>query len=389
MCYKSFIVSAAMFLLAVVTVSAQECGGKMKSYSFVEAQGGVQLTATDADMSKLITPTAAFSVGHFFTPVVGARLHVNAWQAKSGFDDIDKYYKWNYITPSADLMFNLSNLFSGSSQHLLNVMFLGGIGLNYAWNNDELKDMGVMTQRTPLAWKDNRLSHNIRAGLRLETDVTKPLGLSLEVDANNTDDRFNSKTNDADDWQFLAMVGISYRFGRTAKKCYKTEPAPVPVVQEAKHVVEEVKPVVEEKPVVEAKPLVEAKPVVVEKKPEPKEVVKSEKLNEEIFYVICKSDPTANGIDQMQRVADFMKKYKDARVKVVGYADKGTGNPKINQMYAERRAKECKETLVKKYGCDASRIDVDSKGDTVQPFSENDKNRCVIIDSQAQYKVYE
>ena len=91
----------------------------------------------------------------------------------------------------------------------------------------------------------------------------------------------------------------------------------------------------------------------------------------------------------MQRVADFMKKYKDARVKVVGYADKGTGNPKINQMYAERRAKECKDTLVKKYGCDASRIDIDSKGDTVQPFSENDKNRCVIIDSQAQYKVIE
>ena len=381
MCYKNFVVSAAMFLLAVITVSAQECGGKMKSYNFVEAQGGVQLTATDADMSKLITPTAAFSIGRFFTPVVGARLHVNAWQAKSGFDDIDKYYKWNYITPSADLMFNLTNLFSGSSQHLLNVMLLGGIGLNYVWNNDELKDMGVMTQRTPLAWNNNRLSHNIRAGLRLETDVTKPLGLSLEVDANNTDDRFNSKSNDADDWQFLAMVGVSYRFGRTAKKCCKTEPVPVPVV--------EAKPVVVEQPVVEEKPFVEAKPVVVEKKPEPKEVVKSEKLNEEIFYVICKSDPSASGTDQMQRVADFMKKYKDARVKVVGYADKGTGNPQINQMYAERRAKECKETLVKKYGCDASRIDIDSKGDTVQPFSENDKNRCVIIGSQAQYKVYE
>ena len=371
-----------MSLLASGNVSAQKCCNDFRPYWFVEGQGGVQLTSTDADMSKLITPTAAFSVGRFFTPVVGARLHVNAWQAKSGFDDLDKYYKWNYITPSADLMFNLSNLFSGSSKHAVNVMLLGGIGLNYAWNNDELKDMGVMTERTPLAWKDNRLSHNVRAGLRLETDVTKPLGLSLEVDANNTDDRFNSKTNDADDWQFLAMVGVSYRFGRTAKKCCKAEPVPVPVVEQ--------KPVVEEKPVVvEEKPLVEEKPVVVEKKPEPKEVVKSEKLNEEIFYVICKSDPSVSGVDQMQRVADFMKKYKDARVKVVGYADKGTGNPQINQMYAERRAKECKDTLVKKYGCDASRIDIDSKGDTVQPFSENDKNRCVIIDSQVQYKVYE
>ena len=276
MCYKHFFLSAAMILLAGSTVSAQGNDSDLKSYSFVEAQGGVQLTATDADMSKLITPTAAFSVGRFFTPVVGARLHVNAWQAKSGFDDLNKYYKWNYITPSADLMFNLTNLLTGTSQHMLNVMFLGGIGLNYAWGNDELKDMGVMTERTPLAWKDNRLSHNIRAGLRLETDVTKPLGVSLEVAANNTDDRFNSKTNDADDWQFTAMLGVSYRFGKKYRKC-EAAPVPVPVVQEAKPVVEETKPVVEEKP------FVEAKPVVAEKKPEPKEVVKSEKLNEEIF----------------------------------------------------------------------------------------------------------
>ncbi len=380
--HKNFFMTAALSMLMVGAVQAQDTRGALKSYSIVEAQGGVQLTATDVKMDKLITPTAALSIGHFFSPVVGARLHVNAWESKSGFSDIDKYYKWKYITPDLDLLVNLTNLFSKKSNNLLNVMLIGGVGLTYAWDNDELKDLKMPANRIPLAWDDNRLSHNIRAGLRLETDVTKPLGVSLEVAANNTDDRFNSKTNDADDWQFTAMLGVSYRFGKKYRKC-EAAPVPVPVVQEAKPVVEETKPVVEEKP------FVEAKPVVVEKKPEPKEVVKSEKLNEEIFYVICKSDPSASGTDQMQRVADFMKKYKDARVKVVGYADKGTGNPKINQMYAERRAKECKDTLVKKYGCDASRIDIDSKGDTVQPFSENDKNRCVIIDSQAQYKVIE
>ena len=84
-----------------------------------------------------------------------------------------------------------------------------------------------------------------------------------------------------------------------------------------------------------------------------------------------------------------MNKYKDARVKIVGYADKGTGNAKINAKYAKNRAEECKNALVKLYGCDGSRIDIDSKGDTVQPFTENDKNRCVIIDSSAQYEVYE
>ena len=51
---------------------------EIKSYNFVEAQGGMQWTSPMPRSDKLlITPTAALSFGHYFTPVVGARLHVN------------------------------------------------------------------------------------------------------------------------------------------------------------------------------------------------------------------------------------------------------------------------------------------------------------------------
>ena len=371
---KYLLLTAALSLMAVCTVSAQEdTRDQLRSYSFVEAQGGLQMTATDADMTKLMTPTAAISFGHYFTPYIGLRLHINAWQSKAGFSDLDQYYKWKYVTPSADLMVNLTNLILKSPQHVLNVIFLGGVGLNYAWDNNELKDLKLPLSKIPMSWKDDKLSHNLRAGLRLETDVTKALGLSLEVAANSTDDRFNSKLNDADDWQFTTMLGVSYRFSKRYQK-----PAPIltPIIQE----------VIEDN----SADIAPATPAIVEeKKPEPKAVVKTESLHEEIFYVICKSDPTEGGQAQLQRVADFMKKYKDAKVQIVGYADRGTGNPQINVMYAERRAAECKDALVNKYGCDAVRINIDSKGDTVQPFTENDKNRCVIIDSKAQYTVFE
>jgi outer membrane protein OmpA-like peptidoglycan-associated protein len=326
-------------------------------------------------MDKLFTPTAALSFGHYFTPVVGARLHVNAWQAKSGFSATEQYYKWKYVTPDLDLMLNLSNLFGcpkNAGNRFLNVILLGGIGLNYAWDNDELKDLKLDARLAPLAWDDNRLSHNLRAGLRLETNQTKPVGLSLEVNANSLSDRFNSKTNDADDWQFTAMLGLSFRFGHKYKK---SEPAPVPVAP----VVEEVKP--------------EPAPVVVEeKKPEKKAVVKHEnvKLHKEVFYAIRVSEnETPSAI--MKQVADFMKEYKDAKITIVGYADKGTGNPTINRGYAKKRADQFKNDLVSRYGIDASRITTDSKGDTVQPFAENDKNRCVIIDGEGtkEYTVYE
>ena len=86
-----------------------------------------------------------------------------------------------------------------------------------------------------------------------------------------------------------------------------------------------------------------------------------------------------------------MKQYKDVRVFAVGYADKGTGTPQLNAKYAQKRAQQFKEDLVNRYGVSAESITIDSKGDTVQPFDENDKNRCVIIDAEGvrEYTVFE
>lgn len=374
---KRMLTTMALSVLVAGVVSAQK-EGMLKSYSYVEAQGGVQMTATNAPMDKLITPTAALSFGHYFTPAVGARLHVNAWQSKAGIIN-GEYYKWNYVTPDLDLMLNLSNIICPGKTHPLNVILLGGVGLNYAWDNDELKALNADPREVPLMWDKNRLSHNLRAGLRLETNPAKPLGLSLEVNANSLDDRFNSKTNDSDDWMFTAMLGVSFRFGHKYCQCKKApEPAPV------------VKP--------EPKP--EPKPVVVEKKTEPKPVVKTEKkavvkqeavkLHKEVFYQI-RENTDEQPATAIKEVADFMKNHKDAKITVVGYADKGTGNAQLNKMYAQKRAQQFKDDLVKKYGCDAARISIDSKGDTVQPFAENDKNRCVIVDGTAvkEYTVYE
>ena len=359
---KKIIATAVMALLAGGTVAAQ---GHMKSYSYVEAQGGVQMTSTNAKMTKLITPTGALSFGHYFTPVVGARLHFNGPQAKSGFEGLDQYYKWNYVTSSADLLVNLTTLFTKNYANPLNVILLGGIGLNYAWDNDELKDLNLNPSIAPLAWDDNRLTHNLRAGLRLETNVTKPIGVSLELAANSLDDRFNSKTNDRDDWMFTAMVGLAYRFGY---RDYK----PTKVVRQVE---EEVWVDVPDTIIVNEK-----RPIVTEEK---------KKIEEVIFFEIRQSDTkAAQGTEKaIKDVADLMKTSDDAVFTLTGYADKGTGNPKLNQMYAKRRADDVTKILIEEHGLDASRLTSDSKGDTVQPFEENDKNRCVIITGEGTFKV--
>lgn len=352
--------AASLLLMGGVAVAQDQ---NWQSFSYVEAQGGLQLTSTNAPMDKLMMPTAALSFGHYFTPVVGARLHVNAWQSKSGFKDLDQYYKWKYVTPSVDLLLNLSNLLGQNQDRALNVILLGGVGLNYAWDNDELKDLGIAPQRIPLAWDDNRLSHNLRAGLRLETNMSKPLGISLEVNANSLDDRFNSKINDADDWQFTAMLGLNFRFGYKGKKH-------IPVTRQIEESVWEDVPVV--KKVKKQEPYMAEEPVT---------------LHKEVFYDIRVSDNVDPSVIQAE-VAKFMKENPDSKVYIVGYADKGTGNARLNKMYAERRAETFKKDLIEKHGVNGDMLVVDSKGDTVQPFPDNnDKNRCVIIDATGKVKV--
>ena len=358
---KRLMTLAASLLLMGGAAMAQD--QSWQSFSYVEAQGGLQLTSTNAPMDKLMMPTAALSFGHYFTPVVGARLHVNAWQSKSGFKDLDQYYKWKYVTPSVDLLLNLSNLLGQNQDRALNVILLGGVGLNYAWDNDELKDLGIAPQRIPLAWDDNRLSHNLRAGLRLETNMSKPLGISLEVNANSLDDRFNSKINDADDWQFTAMLGLNFRFGYKGKKH-------IPVTRQIEESVWEDVPVV--KKVKKQEPYMTEEPVT---------------LHKEVFYDIRVSDNVDPSIIQAE-VAKFMKENPDSKVYIVGYADKGTGNARLNKMYAERRAETFKKDLIEKHGVNGDMLVVDSKGDTIQPFPDNnDKNRCVIIDATGKVKV--
>lgn len=374
---KILFVAAAALLTSNAVMAQGDCkkGPHLKSYNYFELQGGVDWTTTNAKIDKLLMPMGALSFGHYFTPVVGARLHASGLQGKGRFEDLNTDYKWNFVTADADLLINLSNLFSCNYARPLNLIFVGGVGLVNSWKNDDLNAIVAQNPNlAPLAWDNgHHLSHNLRAGLRLETNVTKPFGLSLELAANSMTDRFNGKTNDADDWMISGMIGLSWRFGHRYTK-------PRQVVRQIE---EEVWVDVPDTIIVKEK-----RPVVVEEK---------KKIQETIFFKIRQSDADkATGTDEaIKKVADLMKTSDDAIFTVTGYADKGTGNARVNKMYAKRRAddvtkklvEEVTDKLIKEHGVDASRLKTDSKGDTVQPFEENDKNRCVIITGEGTFKV--
>lgn len=361
----------ALFALAAVTAvpaSAQENGRNYEPYpyTFIGVQGGAQVTFSNPKFSNLVTPVGAVSVGHFFTSAVGARLNVQGWQNKSGYKIAgdDKTYKFNYITTDLDLMFNLSNIIWPKNAHAFNVILFGGVGLDYAWHNKEQKALVTQYAITePMAWDDDRICHNFRVGLQFEVNVAKHLGVNLEVAANHLNDRYNSKSNGGPDWQATALVGLTYKFGFKKKHV----PAPAPVAQPVTPAPAPAPPVVKEEP-----------------KPAPVVEKKKEKTSAEIFYAIGKSEPTGVEADKVARLGEWLKSHPTAKVTLTGHADAGTGTADINMRLSKERANNVAKVLTEKYGVSSDRISISYKGDTVQPYSDNDRNRVVVSVAEEQ-----
>ncbi len=341
---------------------------QFKKHAFLDLQGGAQYTLGEAKFGDLISPNVQLGLGYQFNPVFGMRLQANGWQSKGGWSGFrtkpgetpyNATYKFKYVAPGVDFMFNLSNLFCGwNPNRVLNVTaFLGG-GANIAWDNDEVNELATTMKNQndynlEYLWDGTKVRPYGRAGLELAFKVSKSVSLMLEGNANITSDKYNSKKAGNPDWYFNALAGLRINLGKSATKKEKPvepEPAPAPVQK-----VEEPAPA----------------PAPVEKK--------VEEIRRDIFFTINSNKISEKENKKILEVIDFLVKYPEAKVVVTGYADKGTGNDRINDRIAAKRAAAVVWMLEKRYGIPAERIIEESKGSRVQPFAENDKNRVSIM----------
>lgn len=322
-------------------------------HMFFGLNGGAQVSFTHYDFSKLITPSYGVSFGAYFNPVIGARLHVSGYENKGGIKSLNETYDFNTVTGSADLLLNVTNMFRSDKDHVFNLILLGGVGLAGAWDNDDFHALvAKAAENYPMAWQDRRLSHNVRLGMQLDFNIAKHFGLNLELAANNRADRINSKTTDRNDWAATASLGLIFKFGQ--KKTEKIAEEPVPVAEE----------------------WATRTDTVWYDDITYRDVPEKVTYEDNIYYKIRLSEP--DPASKIQKIADFVKAHKNCSVQVTAYADKATGTPELNMQYSKERAEKVVAALVKA-GVSRSVITSEYKGDTVQPFAENDKNRVAIV----------
>ena len=339
-------------------------------HAFLDIQGGAQYTLGEAKFKDLISPNAQLGFGYQITPWFAPRLQVNAWQSKGGWsawkengtEYAPKTYKYNYVAPGVDFIFDLTNAFGGfNPKRCVSVALFVGGGANIAWGNDDANAIAasIAAQQTykgyelEYLWDGTKVRAFGRGGIEVGFRVSDAVSIMVEGNANILSDHYNSKKAENADWYFNALAGVRINLGKAYN--IKEKPAPEP---EPAPVVEQPKP---------------------QPKPAPKPVVeKIEPYRCDIFFKINKAVASEEELAKLDGLKTYMEKYPKAKVSIVGYADKGTGSAAYNQKISSRRSAYVKNLLINKYGIDASRISEDFKGDTVQPFAENDANRVTI-----------
>lgn len=353
-------------LVAILTVSStvafaqeqrqikEEDKTVFKPHWFMQVQAGAAHTVGEADFTDLISPAAAVNVGYKFAPAFGARLGVSGWQAKAGWVTPSQTYQYKYLQGNLDIMADLSTLFCGfNPKRVFNAYIFGGAGLNHAFDNDEANALDTRSHELEYLWQDKQNLIAGRFGLGCDLRLNDRLAINIEGNANALSDKFNSKKAGNCDWQFNVLVGLNIKLGKSYKKT-------APVYYEPEPIVEQPKP----------------QPVVKQPEPEPVAVV-VEPMKQNIFFALNSALLQKDQQSKIDAMVAYLEKYPASKVAITGYADKETGNPRINMTLSEKRAKIVADALKAK-GIAADRIVTDFKGDTVQPYRVPEENRVSI-----------
>lgn len=337
------------------------------SYNWVGIQGGANMTFSNVDKCKLISPMGGVQLGRYFIPGIGARLSVQGGEARAGYyyfaGNSDHIFKFNYVSTNADVLFNISQLVKPSLNRVFDFALVGGIGVTNAWNRaDMAKTLGAVNM-TPTWDKGNCVVFDTRVGAIFDFHISDHWSMNLEIDGNAYTDKWNGLDNNRMDWQLTGMIGVNYKWG--GKRKVKAVPVPV-----------EVAPAEQWATRIDTTWYDDTEYDIV---------TRDRAINKEIFFTLASDSVRGDFNAQLDAVAEFLKGVKNGEITIVGYSDKETGNAKFNMALSEKRAKATKKALIER-GVDASTIkSVEWKGDTEQPFADNEKNRVCIIKGHGVY----
>ena len=302
----------------------------------------------------------AIALGKWFTPGIGLRTKLQAWNAKQVGPE-NPTSKFNYWTLNEQVMLNLSNLLCGyNPTRVWNVIpfFGGGISRNCD-DNFYAMQLSVGLQSS---WRLCKYANiYVEAGWnRLEEDFDGAYGNTLK------DSHVNRGWEDKDN-NLYAEVGLTFNLG---KSTWEKTPDVDAIKALAQSQIDALNAQLNDANAENAR----LKNMLANQKPveTPKAVKEFITTPVSVFFNINRTNiASQKDLVNVQALAKYAKE-NNCKLSVTGYADSATGTPAINQKLSEGRAATVTEELVK-MGVGRDKITSVGKGgvDELSPISFN------------------
>lgn len=343
---------------------------------FISAGAGAEMLIGNSDVHNSIgdriSPTFNVALGKWFTPGLGLRLQYSGLEAKGsrrGFGSFAKgqpdafgYYdqKFHYMNLHGDVLFNLNALFGGyNPKRVYEVIPYLGAGFTHSYS-------GVN--------KSQALAVN--AGIINKFRVSDAIDINLELSSMMVENKFDRELGGKKDFDGVvaATVGLTYHFKqRGFNKPSKAEQ----LISEA-----ELRDMRNRMNMLSAENQNLKDELANRPEPTTREVVKTvaDVTPYSVFFTIGSAAISDRAMVNIEHLADYLKKYPDVNVQLVGYADAATGSPALNSRLSTQRAEAVANVLVDKFGISRNRIVTEGQGG-VDKYQKIYLNRMVLIEA--------
>ena len=348
---------------------------------FINLSAGGQVYNIDQDIKDVslmdrVAFIPAVSIGKWVSPYWGFRLKGQGLSVDSYYPDTGFKQKNDYANVHLDAMWNLANYWGVySPTKLFNFTPYGGLGWAHRF---KLEDNATVPPRSAYASGDFRRysdAFSINGGVQFGFRLSNRVNLDFDLGITYVGDYFDRIDREGENDHIVhAMGGLTFKLGKTDFEVI--EPMDYALIDDLNSRINAQRREIE---ALSRRP--ESCP---ECPPVAPPVVQPAAINyvpNVVFFRLNSATIDANQQISVFNTANFMKETGE-KIKVIGYADKGTGTSAINLALSERRAKAVAKELTTKYNIPSDKIVVEWKGSDVQPYPQNNWNRVVIMSAQ-------
>jgi len=350
---------------------------------FIQVAAGGQIFQGDFDQMNsntlgrfTLVPTVA--VGKLFKPYWGLRLKAQGGSLHGYENSGEIMQHFKYYNVHLDAMWNWMNYW-GVPEKKFNFGPYIGLGFARRLQGDEVVpetnyDNGI--GRLPGRSKEVQYNHysdvlTVNSGLQFGYAFSKRVSLDFDFGVAVVPDYFDRAIQKASNEAIFTFTGgLTFKLGKTGFDA--VEPMDHELIDNLNKQINNLK--------AENANLAK-RPVSCPECPKVAPAVPVNEINyvpNVVFFRLNSDKIDANQQISVYNTAEFVKNTGE-KIKVVGYADVKTGNPKYNLDISKRRAQAVAKELMTKYNIPSEKITVEWNGDAIQPYPENNWNRVVIM----------